>query len=60
MPFPDFGNEPPKPKSCAHGYIIDDPDPRQLCPFEPQPNRAKIVAAWKAKHPELDREPKGS
>lgn len=46
MSFPNFGNEPPKPKSCAHGYTIDDQNPRQLCPFCPQPNRAKIVKAW--------------
>ena len=58
MPFPDFGNEPAKPKSCAHGYTIDDPNPHNLCPFCPQPNRAQIVKAWKAKHPELNREPK--
>lgn len=52
---------PQKPKTCAHGYIVDDPNPRQLCPFCPQPNRAKIVKAWdammKAKLGAEDREP---
>ena len=34
-------------KTCPHGYIVDDPTPANLCPFCKQPNRAKIVKAWK-------------
>lgn len=37
---------PNKPKTCDHGYIVDDPNPQQLCPFCPQPNRIQIAKAW--------------